>query len=92
MSDRSQQISEAATAAARFLGYTELKPEQMRVVTSVVMGHDVFVTLPTGYGKSLCFAILPLVFDAVMPMQDPSIVLVLSPLTAIMKDQVSLRG
>ena len=38
MSDR--QISEAATAAARFLGYTELKPEQMRVVTSVVMGHD----------------------------------------------------
>ena len=38
MSD--QQISEAATAAARFLGYTELKPEQMRVVTSVVMGHD----------------------------------------------------
>ena len=33
-------ISEAATAAARFLGYTELKPEQMRVVTSVVMGHD----------------------------------------------------
>ena len=38
MSDR--QISEAATAAARFLGYTELKSEQMRVVTSVVMGHD----------------------------------------------------
>ena len=41
-------VKEAATS----LGYGELKPEQERVLTEFVKGKDVFVFLPTGYGKS----------------------------------------
>ena len=41
----------------------ELKPEQEEAVASFVRGADVFVFLPTGYGKSLCFGLLPRVFD-----------------------------
>ena len=51
--------------AARKLGYGEVKSEQSRVIREIVAGNDVFVALPTGYGKSLCYALLPLVFDFV---------------------------
>ena len=55
-------------------------------------GNDVFVSLPTGYGKSLCYVILPRVFDlkrfgSIDSKQ--SIVIVVSPLLALMKDQVA---
>ena len=46
------------------LGYN-LKDEQRKVILSFVKGEDVFVVLPTGFGKSLCFACLPLIFDRV---------------------------
>ena len=42
-----------------------LKPKQLEAVCSFVAGNDTFVTLPTGYGKSLIYAILPLVFDSI---------------------------
>ena len=44
--------------------------------------------LPTGYGKSLCFVCLPLVFDELEGEDSTSVVVVTTPLTAIMKDQV----
>ena len=82
-------IKEAATAAARLLGYREMKYRQLQAVESYLNGHDVFGVLPTGFGKSLCFACLPLVFDKLLRKpQGYSIVLVVSPLVAIMKDQV----
>ena len=37
------------------VGYSKLKPEQEKAILSFVFGNDVFVSLPTGYGKSLCF-------------------------------------
>ena len=77
-------------AATKALGCSELKPEQMQVVTAVLRGRDVFAVLPTGYGKTLCYAVLPAAFDALFPGSSPSIVIVLSPLTAIMKDQASI--
>ena len=40
-------------------GYSELFPEQKEVICSFVAGHDVFVSLPTGLRKSLCFGMLP---------------------------------
>ena len=40
------------------LGYSELKAEQERVVKEFLSGKDVFGALPTGYGKSLCYAVL----------------------------------
>ena len=52
-------IKEASSA----LGYMSLKPEQERVLSEFVGDKDVFVSLPTGFGKSLCYAALPLAFD-----------------------------
>jgi len=42
----------------------QLKSKQSEAVTSFIEGHDTFVSLPTGYGKSIIYAILPIVFDA----------------------------
>ena len=75
--------------AAASLGYPALKPEQGEAITQFLMGRDVFVALPTGYGKSLCYCCLPRVFDLVRSVEEQSIVMVVSPLTALMKDQVA---
>ena len=53
----------AKEAAARNLGYSALKEEQGKVIVEFMNGRDVFVILPTGYGKNLCFACLPGAFD-----------------------------
>ncbi len=42
--------------AAQSLGYSELKKEQHEAVMKFVTGNDVFISLPTGFGKSLCRA------------------------------------
>ena len=84
------QVMSAATKAAQDLGYEAVKPEQLQVVTGVVRGRDTFAVLPTGFGKSLCFALLPAMYDQLYPSSEPSIVVVVTPLTAIMKDQASL--
>ena len=53
------------------------------------MGRDVFVALPTGDEKSLCYCCLPRVFDLVRSVEEQSIVVVVSPFTPLMKDQVA---
>ena len=73
------------------LGYDMLKPEQEAALLSFL---GVFVSLPTGYGKSLCYAALPAAFDSlrntfIICTPSKSIVLVVSPLIALMKDQVA---
>ena len=71
------------------MGYEGMKSEQLQIIEAIVTGHDVFGVLPTGYGKSLCYACLPLVFDCLLQKSNGfSIVLVVSPLVALMKDQV----
>ena len=47
---------DAIVRAATSLGYSKLKLEQEQAIASFV---SVFVALPTGYGKSLCFVLLP---------------------------------
>ena len=47
-----------------------------------------FGVLPTGFGKSLYYACLPLIFDKIEP-DLKSIIIVVTPLTAIVKDQVN---
>ena len=37
------------------LGYSHPKPAQAEAVTTFILGIDVFLSLPTGYGKSLCY-------------------------------------
>ena len=73
--------------ASERLGYSSLKSQQKRAITSFLEGNDVFVSLPTGSGKSLCFALLPFAFDDFLR-REGSIAIVVSPLISLMKDQV----
>eukprot|EP00731_Ephydatia_muelleri_P010824 Em0005g1410a len=81
-------MERAMELACQRLGYEKLKDEQLRTVTDVLSGHDTFVSLPTGYGKSLCYAILPWAFDELRNTEKASIVLVVSPLVSLTTDQV----
>lgn len=56
-------LETAISESARDLGYHHLKEKQRDAVRSFMEGNDVFVALPTGYGKSVVFAILPGAFD-----------------------------
>ena len=61
MSYDEESISLAILFATKSMGYLELRPLHEQVVKHFVEGRDVFVSFPTGGGKSLCYAILPLV-------------------------------
>ena len=66
-------------------GYNEFREMQEDIVTDVLSGRDVFVLMPTGSGKSLCYQLPAVMKDGVA--------VVVSPLIALMKDQVdSLRA
>ena len=92
-------IKQAITRSIQELGYEEPTPDQEEVVLKFVGGRDVFVSLPTGSGKSVCFACTPLVFDKLRRLKQvtanqetvngSSVTIVLSPLNALMEDQVS---
>ena len=47
------------------LGLTELKPKQVEAISAFVSGRDIFVSLPTGYGKSVIYGLLPKVFNLI---------------------------
>ena len=81
-------VKDCALEVARSMGYKDLKEEQVLVVSEFVGGKDVFVALPMGYGKSFCYGCLPGVFQRFKGGQN-GIVVVVSPLVAIMKDQVA---
>lgn len=70
----------------------KLKDEQKEAIKEVYDGNDVFVWLPTGFGKSLCFECLPFVFDKKLGRvrdQSSRSVVVISLLVSLMIDQVS---
>ena len=75
------------------LGYDRPRPDQLEAVLQFVNAQDTFISLPTESGKSLCFASLPLVFDKLREVTDTpkhrSICIVLSPLNALMQDEVT---
>ena len=80
----SEDIERAIDTAMRKAEVKELKKEQRGTIHEFVSGRDVFVSLPTGYGKSFCYALLPAVFDEV---RGSIIVICVSPLTALMMEQ-----
>ena len=83
-------IKMLATNVARKIGYNELKDLQMEVILAFVSGNNAFAILPTGFGKTLCYACLPGLFNLLTShMQDTSIFIVVIPLTAIMHNQPS---
>ena len=65
----------AATKAAQALGCVVLKLEQTQVITGVLRGTG---GRPTGYGKTLCYAVPPAAFDFLHPGSLPSIVVAYS--------------
>ncbi|MGH9414063.1 MAG: RecQ family ATP-dependent DNA helicase [Terriglobales bacterium] len=72
---------EVQDALRRFWGYEEFRPLQERIITSLLAQRDVCVIMPTGGGKSLCYQ-LPAVLQA------EKTAVVISPLVALMQDQV----
>ena len=70
------------------LGFSSVKKEQKEAIFHFAQGSDVFVALPTGYGKSLIYACLPRLYDNLRGHSDPKcIIIVISPLKALMDDQ-----
>ena len=49
-------VDDMILKAAASLGYSDINPEQKCILKAFVEAKDVFVALPTGFGKSLCYA------------------------------------
>ncbi len=64
----------------QYFGFSSFRPLQEEIIHDVLAGRDVFAVLPTGGGKSLCFQLPALA--------RPGLTVVVSPLIALMKDQV----
>ena len=64
----------------KYWGYESFRPMQERIIDEALAGRDVLAILPTGGGKSVCFQVPTLMKDG--------LALVVTPLVALMKDQV----
>lgn len=73
-------VSEAEAIAQQRFGYTSLRDYQRSAITGVMEGRDVLVVLPTSAGKSACYQIPAMMCEG--------LIIVFSPLIALMKDQV----
>lgn len=69
----------------KYFGFKEFKGRQEDAIKSLMSGHDTFVIMPTGGGKSLCYQLPAMI--------TPGVAIIVSPLIALMKNQVDLvRG
>ncbi len=73
-------MSDARTILKQYWGYDHFRPLQEDIVNAVIRNEDVLALLPTGGGKSICFQVPALM--------KPGVCLVVSPLIALINDQV----
>ncbi|HEU0064606.1 MAG TPA: DNA helicase RecQ [Flavisolibacter sp.] len=72
-------------ALLQYFGFKDFKDQQKQIIQSLLSGKDTFVIMPTGGGKSLCYQLPALI--------SPGVAIIVSPLIALMKNQVDLvRG
>lgn len=69
-------------ALREHFGFKEFKGQQEQIIQSLLSGKDTFVIMPTGGGKSLCYQLPAMV--------SPGVAIIVSPLIALMKNQVDL--
>ena len=74
-------MAAARTALREVFGFEEFRPGQEAVIETLLSGRDALAVMPTGSGKSLCFQVPALVGDG--------LTVVVSPLVALMRDQVA---
>jgi ATP-dependent DNA helicase RecQ len=74
------RLAAARAALKSVFGYDDFRPGQAEIVAAVLAGKDVLAVMPTGSGKSMCYQLPALVDDA--------LTVVVSPLIALMRDQV----
>lgn len=70
----------ARAALRKYWGYDDFRPGQWEIIEHIVAGQDLLAILPTGGGKSICYQVPALLLDG--------LTLVISPLIALMQDQV----